>query len=203
MGVRHRFKPTKTAYSTEMNTNFDDCENGRSLNNMTNDIKTSAKLYFQDSGNANDSYIEENSNRLGLNDNDQYLNPGADGDIICIEHLPRRAYSTNTYHETIFQHGWGYIAGAASSSISATVTFPFEFDTEQYTVELAYFGYKTGVPTDISDISGSTGGTVVLRPAVLTTATFQCTMTQRGGGNFTVGRYYVFTWIALGKRVIT
>lgn len=131
-----------------------------------------------------------------------YLDTNADGAVQVFNRHPRRNHNTNTYVDSFFQSGWGYITGDGSTNISAGVTFPVAYSSDNIRVVVTYIGSKLvagGAPTDESDLVVSAiYGHDMAADGLLTTGFTVNIDTTARGINLVNTANWGYSWEAVG-----
>lgn len=95
------------------------------------------------------------------------------------------------------QAGWGYIDGAAATSVTKTITFPASFKGLPISVLATPLGHSTSEPTSIEDFTNNT----IFEAVVLNDITrddFLVTIFTTTAGNLSSSNFYGFSWLAIG-----
>jgi DNA-binding transcriptional MerR regulator len=117
------------------------------------------------------------------------------------------AYTTNDVSAAVIPNaptqevtvsGWGYIAGAATQSVSESVLLPYKFNNAPH-VTVTYAGSAnptTTPPRSPADCQGGFAATG--QHAFVTNNNFTVLLVRDTGGVFVAGRYECYTWTATG-----
>ncbi len=129
--------------------------------------------------------------------NDFWLDPEANGDVIVFAREGKRAGGSTTYENVFRQTGWGSIQGDGTRSVTATITLPKAFASINYRVIISPVGEKVGAPT--SDSDATSGGVFGMMATPASSSTFTANYFKTdAAGNTTVGTYALFHWEAIG-----
>ena len=149
-------------------------------------------------------------NQLGSNDAGFRDGTNIDDDVILARHteeLPKcidvqDESSDEEVTDQIIQRGWGYILGTASSSIVKAIIFPTEFDDNEIDISVVSLGVKTtaGAPTTRNGGNSSAANLFEVSSNTIETTGFTIRSYNRDAVNHVAGYYYVFSWIAIGKK---
>ena len=108
----------------------------------------------------------------------------------------RQDDTTNTYAaNSVMLFGWGQIAGSAAAAISETVTFGNAFSAAPV-VLVSALSYSSSTVDSIDDFTAEE--VYIAQASDITTTNFKAYLFKDSSLNFTAGRNYGYSWVAIG-----
>lgn len=160
-------------------------------------------LIVRDSASSDSVSLSHNGTRGALTSQVGDLLVGVDNDgdkLVIVRHPRRTGAGTNTYPNSHIQSGWGYIVGDGTNEITATVTFPVAFSSDNVRVVVGFIGTTQvvlGTPDD-EGWFGNNSPRLVVTNQVTTTSFGVSIYGQDGADTLSSSINYGFSWIAIG-----
>jgi hypothetical protein len=148
------------------------------------------RLYNPDGGGSYANIYNDSNNNL-------FLMPSGNTDLVVIGRMPRDNTGSATYQNAHIQSGWGYFTGSGGTTGTIAVTLPITYSSTSYRVVLSLCGVKTtaGAPTSEANISGAV---LHSEASYFVASSSQFSISVTTSGTFISGHFYLVSWIAIG-----